>query len=112
MGSFLYGLVLCWVGVSSLTALRPMMVTLGVLAAVMFPPAILLTAQLSDAQTRGSAVGGFNLAGSMGFALGPVIGAWAYLAQGFGYAFALCGLFEVALAVGGWAVFRAWRRRE
>ena len=44
-------------------------------------------------------MGGFNLAGSLGFAIGPLLGAWAYAARGFGFAFALCGVFEIVLAL-------------
>ncbi|MDH3403371.1 MAG: MFS transporter [Acidobacteriota bacterium] len=109
LGSLAYGLVLAAVGVADLHLLGPVMVALGVFAAVMFPPAMLLTARLAAPSTRGSAIGGFNLAGSLGFAVGPLLGAWAYAAYGFGFAFALCGAFEVALALGaaGWWL---WRR--
>ena len=108
IGSLLYGIVLCWVGVSSLAALRPMMVTLGILAAVMFPPAILLTATWSDRRTRASAMGGFNLAGSLGFTIGPVLGAWAFKSFGFGSAFLICGWLEILVALVGWVVLRRW----
>ncbi len=109
LGSLLYGLLLCAVGYSGLFALWWVMIGLGMFAAVMFPPAILLTSQLSDPATRGSAMGGFNFAGSLGFAVGPLLGGAVYAARGFGAAFALCGLIEVALAVVGWLVVRHWR---
>ena len=110
VGSLLYGLALCWVGVSDLQALVPIMIALGVFAAVMFPPAILLTAQISDSRTRGSAMGGFNLAGSLGFTIGPVLGAWVYRSYGFGAAFVVCGVLEILLSiVGGW-VLRRWQQ--
>ena len=70
------------------------------------------TAELSEERTRGSAVGGFNLAGSLGFAIGPIFGAWAYAAQGFGFAFALCGAFEVMLAIFAWFWLRDWPAPE
>jgi MFS family permease len=108
LGSLLYGSTLCWVGILDLMTLRLIMVALGMFAAIMFPPAILLTAQWSDSKTRGSAIGGFNLAGSLGFAVGPIFGAWAYSAQGFGFAFAAVGLMEIVLAVVGFA-FLIWR---
>ena len=63
-------MLLCAVGYSELFTLWWVMIGLGLFAAVMFPPAILLTSQLSDPGTRGSAMGGFNLAGSLGFARG------------------------------------------
>jgi len=98
-GSLVYGILLATVGYADLFLLGPVMIALGLFAAIMFPPAMLLTAQLATADSRGSAMGGFNLAGSVGFAVGPLLGAWAYAARGFGFAFALCGVFEIVLAV-------------
>lgn len=98
-GSLAYGIVLATVGYADLFMLWPVMIGLGVFAAVMFPPAMLLTAQLATPESRGSAMGGFNQAGSLGFAVGPLIGAWAYEARGFGFAFALVGALEIAIAV-------------
>ncbi len=109
-GSLLYGALLAVVGLCDLELLRPVMVTLGVFAALMFPPALLLTAQLSDPLTRGSAMGGFNLAGSLGFAIGPLIGQWAYAARGFGYAFLVCGGLEVLLALAVLPLAWRWAR--
>lgn len=109
LGSLVYGVVLCFVGYSDLFTLWWVMMTLGVLASVMFPPAILLTAQLSDAETRGSAMGGFNLAGSLGFALGPLVGVWVFERGGFGLSFVISGALEILLvaAAGVWL----WSRR-
>ena len=109
LGSLVYGFVLCFVGYSDLFALWWVMAVLGVLASVMFPPAILLTAQLSDASTRGSAMGGFNLAGSLGFAVGPLVGVWVLEQAGFGAAFIVSGALEILLVIvaGAWL----WHRR-
>jgi DHA1 family tetracycline resistance protein-like MFS transporter len=96
LGSLLYGVVLCAVGYSDLHALWYVMIALGVLASVMFPPTLTLTGEVSDPRTRGSAMGGFNLAGSLGFALGPVVGAWAQGLAGFGFAFVVAGALEIA----------------
>ncbi len=109
-GSLLYGLALCSVGYLDLFGVWWVMLLLGVLAAVMFPPAITLTAQLSDPRTRGSAMGGFNLAGSVGFAIGPIVGVWAFKAYGFGFAFALAGALEVLVAVTGAVLVLLWNR--
>ncbi len=107
-GSAFYGAALCFVGYSDLHDLWWVMAALGVLAAVMFPPAMTLTAQLSDTQTRGSAMGGFNLAGSLGFALGPVCGHWLYQTSGFGVAFIVSGGLEfLAVAVGLLVMWRS-----
>lgn len=113
-GSLVYGIVLCAVGYSSLFALWWIMAVLGVLASVMFPPSIILTAQLSEPSTRGSAMGGFNLAGSLGFAVGPLAGSWAYQAGGYGFAFIVAGLLEVAVVVlaVSWLYLRRYRSVE
>jgi MFS family permease len=111
-GSLLYGVLLCAVGYSNLYDLWFVMSGLGMLAAVMFPPTILLTAQLSDERTRGSAMGGFNLAGSVGFALGPLVGAWAYELAGYGFAFILSGMLEIVVALLAWGLLAYWRRQR
>lgn len=111
VGSLLYGLALCGLGYTDLSSLQVMMVALGVFAAVMFPPAILLVSQWSDPKTRASAMGGFNLAGSMGFALGPIMGGWAYTTRGFAFAFILCGVLEITLAIVGSLLLIRWARQ-
>ncbi|MEZ5330652.1 MAG: MFS transporter [Thermoanaerobaculia bacterium] len=110
VGSILYGAALATVGVADLLTLRPIMVVLGLFAAVMFPPAILLTARLADPRSRGSAMGGFNLAGSLGFTLGPLLGAWAHAARGFAFAFLAAGLLEIGVAVVAAFFLRPGRR--
>jgi MFS family permease len=95
-----------------LFALWWVMFALGVLASVMLPPAIALTAELSSPGTRGSAMGGFNLAGSLGFAIGPLAGAWALERGGFGIVFLLGGLLEIATAVFALVWIVRSKRRE
>lgn len=113
-GSLLYGLLLATVGYADLFTLQPVMIGLGCLAAVMFPPTIFLTARFSDAATRGTAMGGFNLAGSLGFAIGPLFGGWAYEHYGFGFAFVASGSLEVvaALLAGVWLLRRVGVERK
>ena len=98
-GSLAYGVVLCVVGFADLALLWPTMVALGLLAAVMFPPAIALTSMLSEPSTRGTAMGGFNFAGSLGFAIGPLVGGWMYAWNGYASAFLLSGSMEILLAL-------------
>lgn len=99
VGSALYGSALCLVGYAGLFELWWVMLALGVLASIMFPPAIALTAAFSEPGARGGAMGGFNLAGSLGFAVGPLAGAWAYERWGYGPAFVLAGIVEIACCV-------------
>jgi MFS family permease len=98
-GSLGYGALLAVVGYADLYALGWVMALLGVLAAVMFPPAIALTAELSSVQTRGSAMGAFNLFGSLGFAVGPLVGVWLNERYGFGVAFASAGAIEAIVVI-------------
>ncbi len=112
IGSFVYGLVLCWVGYSDLYELWWVMAALGVLASIMFPPAILLTAQLSEPETRGSAMGGFNLAGSLGFAIGPLVGVWVFERAGFGVAFVVSGALEILLVLVAGAFLLRWTSQD
>jgi MFS family permease len=71
-----------------------------VLAALIFPPTLALTAEWTAPETRASALAGFNVAGSLGFALGPIAGAWAHEVSGFTAAFdlAAAAAFAGALA--------------
>jgi len=73
-GSLLYAAATAsvgWVGPPELYAL---MFGIGVTAAVMFVPSLLLTTQLAPDAVRTTALGAFNSAGSLGFVLGPVTG--------------------------------------
>ncbi len=70
-------------------------------AAVIFPPTLALTAEWTAPEARASALAGFNVAGSLGFALGPVAGAWAQHAAGYTASFDLAA---VAAAAGALAV--------
>lgn len=100
VGTALYGLALTALGRVEVGALLPLLVVLGALAAVIFPPTLALTAQWSEPEARASVLAGFNLAGSAGFALGPVAGAWAARAGGFTLAFDLAGGVSLAAALG------------
>src|SRR5262245_48964482 len=73
-GSLLYAAATAsvgWVGPPELYAL---MFGIGLCAAVMFVPSLLLTTQLAPESIRATALGAFNSAGSLGFVLGPAAG--------------------------------------
>lgn len=109
-GSLAYGLTLCAVGYANLLTLWPIMVLLGVLAAIMFPPAIALTSMYSEPSTRGTAMGAFNFAGSLGFAIGPLVGVWMYTLSGYPNAFVLSGTMEILLALATAVIVGRWAR--
>jgi MFS family permease len=74
VGSLVYGL-----GTASLVAWSPaalpfVMAAIGIAAAVMFVPTMLLTTEMVDESMRSTALGAFNAAGSLGFIIGPLVG--------------------------------------
>jgi len=98
-GSVFYGLAFAAIGRLEATALLAWMVLLGTLAAVIFPPTLALVAEWSTPRTRASAMAAFNLAGSLGFAAGPVAGAAILRFAGYPAAFATAGGLAVAAGV-------------
>jgi len=73
-GSLVYGVLTASLGWWPGPALPVLMLGLGVTAAVMFVPSLVLTTDLADPRSRGTALGGFNAAGALGFLLGPLVG--------------------------------------
>jgi MFS family permease len=91
------------------------MVVCGCLSAVMFGPNLMLVNRAATPELRGSAMAGFNAAGSLGFLVGPVTA--GALLEILGYfedplttyriVFAVIGATEVLCV--GWGIFRLWR---
>ena len=98
-GALAYGTALALVGALPPALLAYWMVLLGASAAVMFPPTLSLTAELAPPEARASAMAGFNLAGSLGFALGPLAGTAIHAGAGFAAAFATAGALALAAAL-------------
>jgi MFS family permease len=73
-GSLLYGAGTAMVGYTSPPELFALMFVIGITAAVMFVPSMVLTTQVAPPEIRGAALGAFNAAGSLGFILGPLAG--------------------------------------
>lgn len=93
--SVLYGVAVMFVASVSLPVVLPLMVLCGVLASVMYAPSLWLVAAYAPGEMRTSAMGGFNAAGSIGFALGPVAGAIISDAYGYQAAFIAAGVAEL-----------------
>ncbi|WP_369335335.1 MFS transporter [Halostella sp. PRR32] len=99
-GSALYGLCVVAVGRMPTVALAGAgMVLVGVLGALMAPATMALVTDLAPASDRGTAMGGFNLFGSLGFLTGFLVGGTVADAYGFGTAFLVAGSVEIALAL-------------
>jgi len=98
-GSACYGAAVILVGaVASLRAAQAGMVLVGVLGALMAPATLALVTDLAAPTERGVAMAGFNIAGSLGFLAGILVGGIAADAYGYGTAFLLVGGLELVLA--------------
>jgi MFS family permease len=73
-GSFLYGVMLMLLGFASPPVIVWLMAAGGVVAALMYAPSLVLTARLAGPAHKAGAMSGFHFAGSLGFALGPLLG--------------------------------------
>lgn len=73
LGTVIYGLMLLLVGRVSPEMLYVVMAIGGLSGAVLYPPSIALVGDYAGPEQRGVAMGGFNLAGSIGYAIGPLI---------------------------------------
>lgn len=73
LATIAYGVVLWLVGTVSEGALIPVMVLGGFCGAMLYPPTIALCGDFAPEGKRGVAMGGFNVFGSIGFAIGPVL---------------------------------------
>jgi len=74
VGSVLYGVYLIALGFSGPDTVLWVMAFGGLVAALMLAPSIILTSQLAEPDQQATAMGGFHLAGSLGFMLGPMLG--------------------------------------
>ncbi|MFW5984311.1 MAG: MFS transporter [Halobacteria archaeon] len=99
-GSLAYGVaVFAVVLAPSLSGARAAMLAVGVLGALVAPATMALVTDLSPSDGRGAAMAGFNVAGSLGFLAGVLVGTAVSEAYGYPVAFAVVGGAEVAIAV-------------
>lgn len=107
IGSLLFGVVYALYGVLPAGWLPVAMVCSGVLSAIMFAPNLAMCADLAPAEQQATAYAGFNMAGSLGFICGPLVGGTicALLIDSLGplstyrIAFLIAGLTEVLCAL-------------
>lgn len=89
--------------------LAPWMLVLGLTSAVMFVPSLLLAVELAGPGLRGSAIGAFQAAGSLGFFVGPLVAGALAGMGGAELAFGVAGGAELLCAL--WASTRLLRLR-
>ncbi|MGB9964358.1 MFS transporter [Halobacterium hubeiense] len=98
-GSASYGLVVVGIGLAAhLWLAQAGMVLVGVLGALMSPATMALVTDIAGEDERGVSMGGFNVAGSLGFLTGIVGGGWVAEQYDFTTAFVLAGGAELVLA--------------
>lgn len=113
-GSILYGLFLAGLVFVPAAWVTLAMMLGGLVAALMYAPSLLLAAEYGGSRCRASALAAFNMAGSLGFALGPLLSAsllagyGRILADPYPPVFLSIGMIEIVLAV---LVWFWWRRR-
>ncbi|AFZ72948.1 MFS transporter [Natronobacterium gregoryi] len=100
VGSICYGFGILAVGSAPTVVLAAVaMIAIGVLGALVSPTTMALVTDIADESERGLAMAGFNLAGSLGFLGGFLIGGTVAGSYGYDLAFLVVGGLEVAIAV-------------
>jgi MFS family permease len=102
-GSALYGLLTASLGFWPTSLIGPGMAVIGMAAAVMFVPSMMMTTDLAPPEIRSTSLGAFNTAGSLGFILGPLTGGFVSqvvsadhgAAAGYQAAFGVAGAAEI-----------------
>jgi MFS family permease len=106
-GSVVYGLLTASLGFWPTALIAPGMAVVGIFAAIMFVPSMLMTTDLTPPEIRSTALGAFNTAGSLGFILGPITGGLVTefvaashgAARGYQAAFGVAGGAEILCAI-------------
>lgn len=116
-GNVLFGLVFAAYGVVPKGWLPAAMLASGVLSALMYTPSLLLISDLARRGHGEGLFGAFQVAGSLGFLVGPMVGGglMAFLRGGdrvtdYRVIFALVGAMEAALALVAWTALRSIAR--
>lgn len=113
IGSILYGCFFVALGVVSEDWWAVVMAAGGVVAALMYAPSLVLTAELAGPGQRAITLAGFNVAGSLGFAVGPLVGGTlvgvfrTLGVEPYAIVFVIVGALEIVVAL---AMVPVWRR--
>lgn len=117
VGNVLFGAVFASYGFVPTAFLPLAMLASGVLSALMFTPNMLLIADLAERGHGEGLFGAFQVAGSLGFLVGPVVGgALLVLTRGgediggYQMIFAMVGALEGVLALVAWRALRGLSR--
>ncbi|MEM4782347.1 MAG: MFS transporter, partial [Halalkalicoccus sp.] len=99
VGSACFGSAIILVGVlPTLTLAQAGMVLVGILGALVSPATMALVTDLADDGERGASMAGFNIAGSLGFLTGFLLGGTVATSYGYFAAFLVVGGLEILIA--------------
>ena len=100
LGSACFGGAIILVGIlPTLTLAQAGMVLVGILGALVSPATMALVTDLSSETERGASMAGFNIAGSLGFLTGFLLGGSVATSYGYFAAFLVVGGLEILIAV-------------
>lgn len=109
VGSLCYGLGILAVGAApSVATVALAMISVGVLGALVSPATMALVTDIAAEDERGLAMAGFNVAGSLGFLGGFLVGGAVASTYGYDLAFLTVGGLEIAIAVIAVPAFLCW----
>ncbi|WP_440766541.1 MFS transporter [Natronorubrum sp. DTA7] len=109
VGSLCYGIGILAVGAApSVATAATAMVAVGVLGALVSPATMALVTDIAAESERGVAMAGFNIAGSLGFLGGFLIGGTVASAYGYDLAFLVVGSLEIVIALIAVPIFLRW----
>jgi len=120
-GNAAFGLAFAAYGIAPASWLPALMVASGVFSAALFSPNLAMCGDLAPPDQRAAAFAGFNMAGSLGFLFGPLVGgpvhkiASASLGSvnAYSIAFAIAGFVVLGCAIGfAPALIRAGRAQQ
>ncbi len=106
-GTLLFGLVYMSYGYVTGDTMRLTMMLSGVLSAAMFAPSLAICKDLSSREYYGVVFAGYNVAGSLGFMIGPLLGGGLLVTlqhslsriEAYRWTFVVVGSFEVLCAL-------------
>lgn len=99
VGSACFGGAIILVGIlPTLTLAQAGMVLVGILGALVSPATMALVTDLSSDTERGASMAGFNIAGSLGFLTGFLLGGSVATSYGYLAAFLVVGGLEILIA--------------
>ncbi|ELY35898.1 MFS transporter [Natronorubrum tibetense] len=109
VGSLCYGIGILAVGAApSVATVAVAMIAVGVLGALVSPATMALVTDIAAESERGIAMAGFNVAGSLGFLGGFLVGGTVASAYGYDLAFLVVGGLEIAIALIAVPMFVRW----